>query len=523
MEEQADVIVAGGGPVGLGLAIELGQRGIRTLVIERYPAPQPVPKGQNLTQRTMEHFHFWGAEKALRQARTIPNSMGIGGITAYRTLFSGFHYDWLQRALVRPFYYTENERLPQYATEEVLRARVAALDTVTMLTSWSVIAATEDQDGVGVTAQERSTGTEQRFRAAYLAGCDGSRSLVRSAAGITETREDHDRLMVLLVFRSIQLNHMLDQFPGKMYFNVLHPELAGYWKFFGRVDLDATFFFHAPVPQSARNGDFDFAAYVREAVGAPVDLDISYTGFWDLRFALADRYRAGRIFVAGDAAHSHPPYGGYGINTGFEDARNLGWKLAAALQGWGGERLLDSYSDERRAVFESTMRDFIARSIEVDREFLARHDRDRDPAGFDAAWAGRATAAQAEVGSFEPNYRGSSVIWGKSGASSGALGTHDYIAEAGRHLAPLELGSGLNAYDCLGQGFTLFASTDPGDFAAAAETLHVPLQIVRDSNHRYGASLILVRPDQFVAWTGDTAVNAESILRKAAGFDEVEG
>src|SRR3569623_1425720 len=122
-EQATQVVIVGGGPVGMGLAIELGQRGVRCVVVERYPEPQRIPKGQNLTQRTMEHFHFWGAEAALRAARTIPPSYGIGGLTAYGTLLGPYAYDWLQRDLVKSFYYTANERLPQYATEAVLRRR----------------------------------------------------------------------------------------------------------------------------------------------------------------------------------------------------------------------------------------------------------------------------------------------------------------------------------------------------------------------------------------------------------------
>ena len=92
-EKSAEVAIVGGGPVGMGLAIELGQRGIRTIVVERHATPQRVPKGQNLTQRTMEHFHFWGAEKSLRAARTIPKEYGIGGLTAYGALLGAYHYD----------------------------------------------------------------------------------------------------------------------------------------------------------------------------------------------------------------------------------------------------------------------------------------------------------------------------------------------------------------------------------------------------------------------------------------------
>ncbi len=103
-QQDAEVIIVGGGPVGMGLAIELGQRGVSVIVVERYVQPQPIPKGQNLTQRTMEHFHFWGAEKQLRAARTIPVEYGIGGLTAHGTLLGPYSYDWLQRDLVKPYY-----------------------------------------------------------------------------------------------------------------------------------------------------------------------------------------------------------------------------------------------------------------------------------------------------------------------------------------------------------------------------------------------------------------------------------
>ena len=166
--------------------------------------------------------------------------------------------------------------------------------------------------------------------------------------------------MVLLVFRSQGLHRLLERYPGKSYYNVLHPDLEGYWKFFGRVDLGSTWFFHAPVPPGTTKDNFDFRQYLHAAVGTEFDVDVDYVGFWDLRFAIANSYRNKRIFIAGDAAHSHPPYGGYGINLGLEDAKNLGWKLAAALEGWAGPKLLDSYDEERRPVFQSTARDFIA-------------------------------------------------------------------------------------------------------------------------------------------------------------------
>jgi 2-polyprenyl-6-methoxyphenol hydroxylase-like FAD-dependent oxidoreductase len=527
ISHDAEVVIVGGGPVGMGLAIELGQRGVRCIVVERYPQPQPVPKGQNLTQRTMEHFHFWGAEKQLRAARTIPPEYGIGGLTAYGTLLGEHSYDWLQRDLVKPFYYTGNERLPQYATEAVLRKRAAELAPIQTLYGWDAEAVTQDADGASVNIAQRGGEGRRVLRAAYVVGCDGARSRLREQAGLTQTRTDHDRMMVLLVFRSTGLHKLLERYPGKSYYNVLQPDLKGYWKFFGRVDLGSTWFFHAPVPPGTTADNFDFKAYLQEAVGAEFDVAFEHIGFWDLRFMLADSYRKGRIFIAGDAAHSHPPYGGYGVNSGLEDARNLGWKLAAVLQGWGGERLLDSYDGERRPVFGSTIRDFIAKAIDTDREFLGTFDPARDKAAFEEAWQARARGAVGEVNAFEPNYEGSEVVWpgGGSGLVSSAKGSHRFEARPGHHLAPAALGSGRNVYEAFGSGYTLLAFGAAPEavqaFRDAAAALRLPLTVVEDQPTgeaaRYDARLVLVRPDHFVAWTGELANNAWEVLALARG------
>lgn len=530
----ADVLIIGGGPVGMGLAIELGQRGVRCLVIERYLQPQPIPKGQNLTQRTMEHFHCWGAEQQLRAARTIPPEYGIGGLTAYGTLLGPHSHDWLQRDLVKQYYYTANERLPQYATEAVLRARACELAAVQTLYGWDTIAV--NQDGTGVTAMitERSSGAERVVRAAYLVGCDGARSRVREQAGLTQTLTAHDRLMVLLVFRSPGLHELLKRYPGKSYYNVLQPALQGYWKFFGRVDLGNTWFFHAPVPAGTNADNFDFRAYLHEAVGAEFDVEFEHIGFWDLRFALADSYRAGRMFIAGDAAHSHPPYGGYGVNSGLEDARNLGWKLAAVLQHWGSEALLDSYDAERRPVFKSTIDDFIAKAIENDRTFLDTFDAERDPLQFAQALQARAQGAVGEVQAFEPNYEGSPVVWqaGTTHAVCSAKGSHRFEARAGHHLAPALLGTGGNVYTALAACFTLLAFGADADavraFREAASALQLPLTVIEADAEgevaRYEASLVLVRPDHFVAWSSRepqiAANQAADILALASGITQ---
>ncbi len=516
---QFDVIINGGGPVGMGLAVELGQRGIRVAVIERHHKPQPIPKGQNLTQRTAEHFLAWGCEAELRTAFPLPPGSGIGGLTTYGTLLSEYHYDWLNRAHVRDFYRCANARLPQYATEAVLRARAAQIEAITLFYGWTGVEFAQDDAGVTLTIEEAQGAARQTLTARYAVGCDGSRSFLRAAVGMAETLSDHNRVMALLVFRSPELHELLKRFPGKAFYNVLHPDFEGYWQFFGRVDHGVSWFFHAPVAPGTTRENHDFEAMLYRAVGQEFALELDYVGLWDLRVAIADDYRKGCVFVAGDAAHSHPPYGGYGINTGFEDARNLGWKLAAVIQGWGDPGLLDSYNAERRPVFASTARDFIERFITEDRAFLEAHDPARDRAGFEDAWYNRNLDAD-EVMAFEPHYEGSPLVGGPGAPS--AKGSHTHTARPGHHLSPRDLPDGTNSFDRLGAGFTLFVEDGArgADFAACAAAMGLPLATVTVAKGglcaAYGADAVLVRPDHFVAWVEDET-EAGAVLARATG------
>lgn len=518
---RSQVAIVGGGPVGLGLAIGLGQLGIRCVVIERRAEPQPVPKGQNLTQRTMEHMRAWGVEDRVRAGRTVPVEEGARGLTAYGSLLGQYSYEWMRRSAVRRFYATDNERLPQYATERALRDRVAELPTVSVRYGLRAEEVSQHDERVRVRARDAS-GEVLEVDADHAVGCDGSRSMVREAAGITQDGTDHAQPMVLLVFRSKRLDDLLARHPGTSFFNVLHPRLEGYWQFLGRVDARGTWFFHAPVDPENADRSTDFRPLVWQAVGEEFDVELEHVGFWDMRFALADQYREGRLLVAGDAAHSHPPYGGYGINTGFEDAANLTWKLAATLQGWGGPRLLDSYDAERRPVFASTRDDFIARSIEVDRDFLASHDPATDREAFEAAWAERAEAAAVEVAAYEPHYEGSPVIAARDDGHPSARGSHETRARPGHHLAAQPEGTDVDLFDRLtGGGFVLLRAGTKGDeFIAAAGRAAVPLRIVDvDASTRdaYGADLVLVRPDQYVAWVGDRCEDADSVVATVTG------
>ena len=522
------VIVVGGGPVGMGLALELGHRGVHCVVIERHTSPQPIPKGQNLTQRTMEHFRVWGVEYEVRNARLMPAGYPAGGITAYGTLLSGYHYPWYRRADVRPYYFVDNDRLPQYRTESVLRAAAQSLETVDVRTGWVVEKVEHDVSGVRVTANRPHGEADDTavFEADYVVGCDGANSVVRRQVGIDQQRSDHERVMALVVFRSGQLNRLVEAFPPTAFFNVLHPDFDGYWQFLGRVDDGEQWFFHAPIPDGLSRHTVDIPAMLHRAVGESFALDIDHLGFWDLRTAIATRYRNDRAFIAGDAAHSHPPYGGFGINTGFEDARNLGWKLAATIDGWGGDSLLASYDQERRPVFESIAKDFIEAFIAADRHFVRTHNPARDLPGFEKAWEERASGANASVHAFAPHYEGSPIVAGPPGGVSSATGSHRFEAIPGHHLVPQPLTSGLPMIDQLGPGFTLLAlDAQPeavGRIQRAAAAMAIPLRTLTDSRaggrQHYGAPLVLVRPDHFVAWTGAGGdIDPREVLTTAVG------
>ena len=521
-----DVIIIGGGPVGIGLSIDLAIQGLHSIVVERHEAIQRVPKGQNLTPRTGEHFRRWGVTEAIRAASPIPRSYGSGGIATYGTYLSDYHYEWFNRAKIVDFYAATNERLPQYETEAVLRARAAEFEEITLLTGWSFQSFDEHDTNVTVTIEETHGTRTRQFSASYLVGCDGARSPVREAAGITQTVDPHDRLMALLVFHSRKLDEKLAVYGDKTIFNALNPELSGYWQFLGRVDLDCNWFFHAPVPPGTTRDNFDFKALLTSAVGAEIDIDFTYVGFWELRLSLADSYGGGRVFIAGDAAHSHPPYGGYGVNTGFEDARNLSWKLAACHAGWGGPDLLDSYTAERHPVFASTRDDFILKSIIEDRAFADRFKPEDDLAAFEAAWARRASGDDSMVTQYLPHYAGSPIVLGLDGASSGATGMHGVAAQAGHHLSPCTLPDNDDLWDMLGPGFTLLNLTGnqrlTDGVARAADHRGVPLSCLDLGDTglmvSYEAEAILVRPDHFVAWAG-TAQSADPahILDRAIG------
>ena len=289
-------MIVGGGPVGMALAVELGLRGMSCALVERHLTPQQIPKGQSLTQRTLEHFYFWGFADELRAARLLPPGYPIGGVTAYGNLMSDYWFAPARAAqVVRPYYF-QRQRTAAAVPD---RRRAAQRGWRNCPTSRPCSAGRrraveQDDRGVRVTDRRAQTGYEERGarRPSIVVGCDGARSLVREQLGIDRGGADFDQRMVLAVFRSRELHEGLKRFPERTTYRVLRPELQGYWQFFGRVDVGEGWFFHAPVPNDTTPDNYDFLGLMQEAAGFPFAASFDHVGFWDLRIAVASRYRA---------------------------------------------------------------------------------------------------------------------------------------------------------------------------------------------------------------------------------------
>ncbi|OWK37796.1 FAD-dependent oxidoreductase [Fimbriiglobus ruber] len=342
---QTDVLIAGAGPTGLTLACDLARRGVSARVIDKSPTDFPGSRAKGLMPRTLEVFDDLGVVgEVLASSGPFPPFRGYAGETVLwdRTIYQMAGFPELTPTPDLP--YTTFRMIPQWRTEEILRARLVALggrvERGTELTALN-------QDGEGVTASLVRDGRVEEVRCRYLVGADGGPSFVRKAIGIgfAGTTDATDRSIIADVIASGP-----DRDHWHTWTNPGNPA--------NRVSLcplPGTDFFQFVAPVTTD----DVPALTLESLQAIFDQRSGVSGvrLSDLRWAtmyrvnvrLADRFRMGRVFLAGDAAHVHSPAGGQGLNTGVQDAYNLGWKLGAVLRG-APETLLDSYEAERLPV-----------------------------------------------------------------------------------------------------------------------------------------------------------------------------
>ncbi|MCX5195252.1 FAD-dependent monooxygenase [Streptomyces sp. NBC_00249] len=371
MEEHADVrvpvLVVGGSLVGLSTSLFLSRHGIRHMLVEKHSGTSVHPRGRGINARTMELFRMAGAEPAIRkEASALEANQGILQTDA---LIGGEH-KWLIKAVdpggaLRRFSPTGWCLCSQNNIEPLLAAQSHAQGADVRF-STELMSFDQDAEGVSALVKNRETGEHLTVRADYLIGADGPRSPVREALGIRQSGSGELFHNVSIVFRSERLAGLL----GDLRFIVCYLMKPGADGALLPVDNEAQWVFHAPWHPETGETLEDFTdercvAHIRNAIGVP-DLDVEVGGKapWHAAERIADQYRAGRVFLVGDAAHEMCPTGAFGSNTGIQDAHNLAWKVAAVLGGSAGPGLLDTYEAERLPVALATAARASARSAE---------------------------------------------------------------------------------------------------------------------------------------------------------------
>ena len=526
-------IVAGGGPVGLVLAVELGRRGVRCVLLNDRPGIAESPKANAISPRSMEHLRRLGVASRVRALGLPPD---YPSDVAYFTRLSGYELARLRMpgwgAAVAE---TERGAGPwpgpepahrgsQLFLEQALFERLADFPSIERRFGWRLEDFVDRGGHVRARAVEVATGREETIEADYLIGCDGGASRVRKGLGI-ELEGDAGIVRPFMGGSMVAAYVRLAPPPSARWpdrswqYWVINPQIRALGI---AIDASERYVWHVQLPER-RNLD---EAYVREIVaqvaGAQALREIVSFVPWTAGYRLlAQRYGVGRVFIAGDAAHLFTPTGGLGMNTGIDDAVNLAWKLAAIAGGWGGPALLASYEAERRPVG--------ARNLAWSKRFAdsvggvaptPAIERNGAEGDAERRAVGAHLLAHARHEFLIPGihlgyrYEKSTIVW-DDGTPEPADPANDYVATARPgHRAPHRwLAPGAALYDRLGAEFTLLrlgggeAPVAAISEAFAARGVRLAVVSLDDDAARqlYERDYVLVRPDQHVAWRASVA------------------
>jgi len=522
------VLIVGAGPVGLTLAMDLARRGIAAVVVEvRSAGEPPSVKCNHVSARSMEVFRRLGVAPMLRDAglpADYPNDC------SYRTTTTGIELSRIPIPCRRDRYTATDgpdtdwptaeppHRINQIYMEPVLFAHANGIDGLTILNRTAFETFHETADGIVATARDLDTDTSFQIDAEFIVGCDGARSIVRKTIDATLQGTPVIQRVQSTYVRAPALLGMMDQ-PAWMTLS-LNPRRCGTVV---AIDGRETWLIHNHLnreDETFESVDRDLSIRAILGVGPDFEYEILSKEDWVGRRLVADRFRSGRAFICGDAAHLWMPYAGYGMNAGIADATNLAWLLAAALQGWADPAILNAYEAERLPITEQVSRFAMDMAGKVLGQRRAVPDEIEHPGP-----AGDAVRSQVGQAAYDLNvqqyccgglnfgyFYDRSPIIAYDGAEPPAYTMADFTPSTvpGCRAPFATLPDGRPVYDALGPGYTLLRLDSEIEIAPLVEAMRdggVPLEVVDvqtgDSQQLYDRRLILVRTDQHVAWRGD--------------------
>lgn len=517
--EDAPVLIAGGGLVGLSAAMFLAQHGVRSVAVERLKTPSTLPRAAFFHMRTFELFRSAGIEDAAR-AQSEREFLPDGGVVALESL---------NGAQIGAFIPNLNEGVEELSPcrrwfvsqpglEPILRCRAEEVGA-TVINGEEIVGAEQDSEGVTATLRNVDTGVERTMRSRYLIVAEGAHSRVREQLGIAMRGRGVFSNSITIYFQA-DLSPFLE---GRNYslIYIKNPVLSGFFRleknsrrgFLGVNTVGDPF----ADPQAAANAAADtseqrLVELLRASVGVP-DLKVEIEGCarWRATADVAERYQVGRVFLVGDTAHLMPPNGGFGGNTGIHDAHNLAWKLAMVLKGTAGPALLNTYEAERKPVGQMTVEQAYARYVTRTAPYLNAKDCPplledfRIELGYLYRSPAIVSEPDAPDGNEDPR---------QSRGRPGSRLPHLWLMQDGRRVSTLDL---------VGNGFSLLVGPDGAAWQTAVEglrsdvpglTAHVMGRAgIAGPEQRFAAACglspsgaCLVRPDGFVAWRAQSLV-----------------